>query len=376
MRIPFDQPFVTGKEFEYIQDIIATNHLSGGGPYTKKCQELLATTLGVGTVLLTTSCTHALEMAALLLDVQPGDEVIIPSFTFVSTANAFVLRGARPVFIDIQPDTANLDESLLEALITDRTKAIVPVHYGGIACEMDALMDIANRHGVAVIEDNAHGLYGSYKGRSLGSFGALATLSFHDTKNFSCGEGGALLINDPRFAERAEILSEKGTDRGRFYRGEVDKYSWVDIGSSYLPSELLAAYLYAQLESRQDIQSRRRHLWNRYREGLSHWAEANGVGLPSVPPECQQAYHMFYLLLPDLKRRQAFIAHLREHDVVSVFHYVPLHTSRFGRGFCDAETNCPVTEDISDRLVRLPFFNGLTKESQDRVIEAALSFAC
>ena len=374
-RIPFNRPYATGKEFEYIQDSIDMMHLSGGGPYTKKCQELFQRVLGVDSVLLTTSCTHALEMAAILLNIQPGDEVILPSFAFVSTVNAFVLRGAKPVFIDIRPDTLNMDESLLEALITPRTKAIVLVHYAGVGCEMDAIMDIAGQHGIPVVEDNAHGLFGSYREQFLGTFGCLAALSFHETKNLTCGEGGALIVNDTQFAERADIIREKGTNRTRFFRGEVDKYTWVDVGSSYLPSEVLAAYLYAQIEARDDIQRRRGRIWNNYKQNLQGWAELNGVTLPSVPDHCQQAYHMFYMLLPNTEKRQALIAHLRARDIISVFHFVPLHLSTMGRRFDGKEGDCPRTEHVSSRLLRLPFFNDLTEEDQDRVVQAIHDWA-
>jgi dTDP-4-amino-4,6-dideoxygalactose transaminase len=325
-------------------------------------------------VLLTTSCTHALEMAALLLDIQPGDEVIIPSFTFVSTVNAFVLRGARPVFIDIRSDTLDLDEAQLERLITPRTRAVVPVHYAGIGCEMDAILEIAGRHGIQVVEDNAHGLFGRYRGKLLGTFGSLATQSFHETKNFTCGEGGALVINDPALVERAEIIREKGTNRSRFFRGLVDKYSWVDIGSSYLPSDILAAFLYAQLEAREQIQARRRQIWERYHSELVEWASENSVRLPIVPEHCEQSYHMFYLLLPSLQIRQALIEHLKRSGILSVFHYLPLHLSDMGLRFGGKAGDCPVTEKVSDRLLRLPFFNDMTGSEQASVITTIKSF--
>jgi dTDP-4-amino-4,6-dideoxygalactose transaminase len=369
-KIPFNRPCLVGNELEYIADVIQTGHASGDGAYTKKCQLLLEQALGVPRVLLTTSCTHALEMAALLLDIRLGDEVIVPSFTFVSTVNAFVLRGAQPIFIDIRPDTLNLDETQLERLITPRTKAIVPVHYGGVGCELDAIMKIAERHDIAVVEDNAHGLFGKYKGKYLGTFGCLATQSFHETKNFTCGEGGALLINDLQYIERAEIIREKGTNRSRFFRGEVDKYTWVDIGSSYLPSDILAAFLYAQLEAREQIQVKRRRIWEYYYEHLQDWAWEHGVRLPIVPADCEQSYHLFYLLMPDLKARTRLISHLKERGILSVFHYLPLHLSLIGERFGGKPGDCPVTEDISDRLVRLPFYNDLTREDQDKVIEA------
>lgn len=372
--IPFNRPFFAGREFDLIREAIADWHLSGDGAFTRKCHALLESELGVSKALLTTSCTHALEMAALLLNIQPGDEVIIPSFTFVSVANAFVLRGARPVFIDIRPDTLNLDETLLESLITPRTKAILVVHYAGVGCEMDAIMEIAERHHIPVVEDNAHGLFGRYQGKYLGTFGCLATQSFHETKNFTCGEGGALLINDLRYIERAEIIREKGTNRSRFFRGQVDKYTWVDIGSSYLPSEILAAFLYAQLETRETIQAKRKRIWEYYEEHLKNWARDRGVQIPFVPTHCEQPYHMFYLLLPSLEKRQAMIAHLNAQNVNSVFHYLPLHLSIMGRRFGGNEGDCPVTTDVSDRLLRLPFYNDLTESDQARVVSAITNF--
>jgi dTDP-4-amino-4,6-dideoxygalactose transaminase len=375
-HIPFNRPSLVGREFEYMQEAIANSHISGDGPFTKRCHALLQEALGVPSVLLTTSCTHALEMAALLLGTQPGDEVIVPSFTFVTTANAFALRGAKPVFADIRPDTLNIDEAKLEQLITSRTRAILVVHYAGVGCEMDDICQIAERHGVAIVEDNAHGLFGRYKGRHLGTFGSLASLSFHETKNFTCGEGGALLINDPQYVERAEMIREKGTDRSRFFRGQVDKYTWVDLGSSYLPSDILAAFLYAQLEARGQIQSQRQRVWEYYYDNLQDWAEDNGVQLPTVPDYCEQPYHLFYLLLPSLEERQAFLAHLRTNDVASVFHYLPLHLSKMGRRFGGKVGDCPVTEEVSDRLARLPFHNNVTEEDQERVVSLVKQFRC
>ena len=370
LHIPFNRPFFSGREFEFIQQAIANSQISGDGIFTRKCHALLENALGVSKVLLTTSCTHALEMAALLLDIKPGDEVIIPSFTFVSVVNAFVLRGARPVFIDIRADTLNLDEAQLERLITPRTKAIVVVHYAGVGCDMDTIMQVAGQHGIPVVEDNAHGLFGKYRGKYLGTFGCLATQSFHETKNFTCGEGGALLINDERYIDRAEIIREKGTDRNRFFRGEVDKYTWLDVGSSYLPSDILAAYLYAQLEARELIQSRRQRIWEYYCGHLESWAGNSGVRLPIVPPQCEQPYHLFYLLLPSIEQRQAMIAHLNARGINSVFHYLPLHLSKMGRQFGGQEGDCPITEDVSDRLVRLPFYCDLTEDEQMRVVNA------
>jgi dTDP-4-amino-4,6-dideoxygalactose transaminase len=374
IRVDFNRPVTVGNEFEYMRQAIANSHISGDGAFTKKCHAFLEGELGVKKALLTTSCTHALEMSALLLEIQPGDEVVIPDFTFVSTVNAFVLRGAKPVFVDVRPDTLNLDEAKLEAAITPRTKAIVPVHYAGVGCEMDAIMEVANRHRLAVVEDNAHGLFGKYKGKFLGTFGALATQSFHETKNFSCGEGGALLINDPALAERAEIIREKGTNRARFFRGQVDKYTWVDIGSSYLPSDMLAAYLFAQFEQREKIQSHRQHVWETYNAALQDWAEKNGVGLPNIPAHAEQAYHMYYLLMPNLDIRQKFIAYLRDQHIYSVFHYLPLHLSDMGRGFGYKAGACPVTEKVSDQLVRLPFHNALTNNDLEQVIDAIMGF--
>jgi dTDP-4-amino-4,6-dideoxygalactose transaminase len=368
LRIPFNRPFFSGREFELIQEAIANWQLSGDGAFTKKCHALLEKELGVPKAMLTTSCTHALEMAALLLDIKPGDEVIVPSFTFPSTANAFVLRGARPVFIDIRPDTLNLDETKLESLISPCTKAIVVVHYAGVGCEMDAILQVAGRNGIPVVEDNAHGLFGRYKGNYLGTLGCLATQSFHETKNFTSGEGGALLINDPRYIERAEIVREKGTNRSRFFRGEVDKYTWVDIGSSYLPSDILAAFLYAQLKAREIIQSKRKRIWNYYQEHLRDWALDYGVRLPSVPSHCEQPFHMFYLLLPSLESRQALISYLNTLEINSVFHYLPLHLSSMGKRLGGKSGDCPITEEISDRLLRLPFYNDLTEADQARVL--------
>ncbi len=367
-RIPFNRPCLTGNEQQYMAQALANGHISGDGPFTRKCHTLLTDAHGCAATLLTTSCTHALEMSALLLDVKPGDEIILPSFTFVSTANAFVLRGARPVFADVRADTLNLDEKQLEALITPRTRAIVPVHYAGVGCEMDAICAIAANHGIAVVEDNAHGLFGRYRGRLLGTFGTLSTLSFHETKNFSCGEGGALIINDPALVERAEIIREKGTNRSRFFRGQVDKYTWVDIGSSYLPSDLLAAYLLAQLESREHVLAARRRVYEYYLEHLAEWAATNGVRLPVIPDACESSYHMFYMLLPSLAHRTTLIAHLREHGIMSVFHYLPLHLSPVGRTFGYTEGDCPVTEDVSDRLLRLPFYNDLTVDELHRIV--------
>ncbi len=372
--IPFNRPAVAGEELRYMREALAAGRISGNGEFSRRCESLLADELGAARVLLTTSCTHALEMAALLLDFQPGDEVVVPSFTFVSTVNAFALRGARPVFADIRPDTLNLDESRLPALIGPRTRAIVPVHYAGVGCDMDAILAAAMPRGIAVVEDNAHGLFGKLGGRPLGSFGCLSALSFHETKNVTCGEGGALVVNDRRFAERAEIVREKGTNRGQFFRGMVDRYTWVDLGSSYLPADLLAAFLLGQLEARERIQAARRRTWERYRRELAGWAAAAGTRLPMVPPGCEHPYHIFYLLLPSLAARQGLIAHLASRGILAVFHYVPLHLSPKGRELAARPADCPVAEEVSDRLVRLPLFHDLTAGEQSRVIEAVTAF--
>ena len=373
-RIPFNKPTFVGHETEYISDSLSSGKISGDGEYSKRCHAYLEETLGIPKALLTTSCTHALEMTALLLDIQPGDEVIVPSFTFVSSINAFALRGAKPVFADIRPDTLNLDERQLPDLITDRTRAIVLVHYAGVACEMDEIMAIARRHGIAVVEDNAHALFSRYKGRYLGTFGELATLSFHETKNFTCGEGGALLVNDESMVERAEIIREKGTNRSRFFRGQVDKYTWVDLGSSYLPSDMLAAYLWAQFECADDIQARRQEIWDFYNNRLTGWATMHKVQLPTVPDHIEQSYHMFYLLLPSLNLRTQLIHHLKRHGILSVFHYQPLHLSAMGIRFGGKIGDCPVTENVADRLLRLPFFYALAPDELEETVSALCSF--
>jgi len=374
INVDFNRPVLLGNEFEYMRQAVENGHISGDGPFTKKCHSFLESELGVPKALLTTSCTHALEMSAILLDIQPGDEVILPDFTFVSTVNAFVLRGAKPVFLDVRPDTLNLDESKLEAAITVRTKAVIPVHYAGVGCEMDSIVEIARRSNIAVVEDNAHGLFGKYKGKYLGTFGTLASQSFHETKNFTSGEGGALLINDPMLVERAEIIREKGTNRARFFRGQVDKYTWVDIGSSYLPSDILAAFLLAQLEQREKVQLHRKQVWEIYEAGLKDWAAKHDVQLPCIPDHCEQPYHMFYMLLPTLELRQNLISYLREHGVYSVFHYLPLHLSDMGQKFGGKLGDCPVTERISDQLIRLPFHNALTSGEQEQVIDLIHEF--
>jgi dTDP-4-amino-4,6-dideoxygalactose transaminase len=373
-RIPFNRPALAGNELGYIRESVESGRISGDGVFTEKCRRLLEEMLGGPHVLLTTSCTTALELAALLLDLGPGDEVIMPSFTFVSTANAVVLRGARPVFVDIRPDTLNLDERLLEPLVTPRTRAIMPIHYAGVGCEMDAILAVARRHGLHVVEDNAQGLFGEYRGRALGTFGGLAALSFHETKNISCGEGGALVINDASHAERAEILREKGTNRSRMFRGLVDKYTWVDVGSSALPSDILAAFLYGQLERRAEIQATRRRIWERYARELPGWAAALGIGLPVVPDHCRQPYHLFYLVTASLDQRTRLIAHLKRRGILAVFHYLPLHVSDMGQRLGGKPGDCPVTEDLSDRVLRLPFYNSLSEAEQDYVVESLHAF--
>jgi dTDP-4-amino-4,6-dideoxygalactose transaminase len=373
--IPFNRASVEGRELEYVRQAIDNGHISGDGAFTRRAHAMLQAIFGGDTrVLLTTSCTDALEMAAILLDLQPGDEVIVPAFTFVSGVNAFVLRGAVPRFADVRPDTLNVDERQIEALITPRTKAIAPVHYAGVGCEMEAIVDVARRHGVDVVEDNAHGLFGKYRGRALGTFGRMATQSFHETKNINCGEGGALVLNDPALVERAEVVREKGTNRSRFFRGQVDKYTWVDIGSSYLPSDMLAAFLVGQLEQAETIQAKRRRVWERYARALPAWCAEHGARMPVVPEHCEQPYHMFYLLMPSLDARQSLIAHLREQGIYAVFHYLPLNASEMGQRLGARAGDCPVAESASERLVRLPFFNGLSEDDQDRVIEAIFAW--
>ena len=368
--IPFNKPFMTGRELEYIAQAHTQGHLSGDGAFTKRCHAWLEQATGCHKALLTHSCTAALEMMALLLDLQPGDEVIMPSFTFVSTANAFALRGAVPVFVDIRPDTLNIDERLIEAAITPRTRAICVVHYAGVACEMDTIMALARERGLRVVEDAAQGILSTHKGRPLGGIGDFGAFSFHETKNVISGEGGALLINDPAFVERAEILREKGTDRSRFFRGQVDKYTWVDVGSSYLPGELTAAFLAAQLEEAETITRRRLAIWSRYHAWAQRFEEHGLVRRPIIPEHCVHNGHMYYMLLSSLERRTAFIAHLKASGVGAVFHYVPLHTSPAGQRLGRCSGNLSVTEDVAARLVRMPLWVGL-EEHLDRVLASA-----
>jgi len=371
-QVAFNRPYITGTETTYIADAMRRGHVSGDGHYTTRAAELLRPIVGGSNVLLTTSCTHALEMAALLIDLEPGDEIIMPSFTFVSSANAFALRGARPVFVDIRDDTCNIDEKLIEQAITARTRAVVVVHYAGVACEMDEILAVASRYGLDVIEDNAHGLGGTYRDRPLGSFGSLSTLSFHETKNVHCGEGGALVVVDPTLFERAEIIREKGTDRSRFFRKQVDKYSWVDVGSSYLPSDILAAFLTAQLEMFGSIQAARMKIWQRYAQSLGGWAELSGFRLPDPPSHTQHPAHLFWLLAPDLSTRSRFIAHMDSNGVKVLFHYVPLHSSTYGSQL--GATELPITDSVSNRLIRLPLFAGLQDDEVDHIIESIFTF--
>ena len=371
--IPFNKQHIFGPELDYVRDAFDQGKVSGDGKYTGLCKSFLEERLQVRHALLTTSGTHALEMAALLADIGPGDEVIMPSYTFVSTANAFVLRGAKPVFCDIREDNLNMDESLIERLVTERTKAVCPVHYAGVACDMDVIMDVADRHGLVVIEDAAQSIGAEYKGRPLGSIGHMSALSFHETKNVSCGEGGALLLRDDQHRDRAEILREKGTNRSQFFRGEIDKYTWVDVGSSYLPSDINAAFLWAQLERLDEISERRKEISGRYRKGLQGLADDGAVRLPVMNDFAKPNCHMFYLLANSLDARSELISHMNQRGVMAVFHYVPLHCSPFyRRSFGDCEL--PVTEELSDRLVRLPLYFSLDDADVDRVVEAVRDF--
>lgn len=374
-KIVFNRSSVVGDEIRFITEAIQNGDISGNGYFTKLTERLLEEQIGSGSkVLLTTSCTHALEMAAILLDLKPGDEIIVPSYTFVSTALAFLMHGADIVFSDIREDTLNIDERKLESLITEKTRAIVVVHYAGVGCEMDEIMEIAQKHDLSVIEDNAHGLYGSYKGKPLGSIGHIATQSFHGTKNISCGEGGAIIINDPQYIERAEILRDKGTDRANFFRGQTDKYTWVDKGSSYVMSDILAAYLYAQVLLSEQIQAKRSEIWYFYNRKLSNWANENNVRMPVIPANCDQAYHMYYLIFPNLQARSDFISYMSAHDISAVFHYVPLHTSDFGKKLHKPGNPLPNTEIYSDRLVRLPLFYDLNDSEMERVVSVIMEY--
>lgn len=374
IRIPFNKPFVFGPELDYVAQAVANQHASGDGPFTRRAQALLQDRFGAGQVLLTTSCTSALEMAAMLCNLRAGDEVILPSFTFVSTANAVVLRNARPVFVDIRPDTLNIDERLIEAAITPRTRAIMPVHYAGVACEMDPIMGIARRHGLMVIEDAAQGVFARHRDQWLGTIGHIGCYSFHETKNFSCGEGGALVTNDPSLRERAEILREKGTNRSQFLRGQVDKYTWTDMGSSYVPSDMLAAYLLGQLEHMDEITARRARIFHQYASALRPLEERGLLRLPVVPQHCTTNFHMFYILTAGVEERQALIAHLKRAGILAVFHYVPLHSSPFARGALGNPASLPVTDSASARLLRLPMYYDLTEAEVAEVAAAVLDF--
>lgn len=371
--IPFNRPFLTGREAENLETALSNRKLSGDGPFTKQCSEWLEQSTGTARALLTHSCTAALEMAAILCDVGPGDEVIMPSYTFVSTANAFVLRGATPVFVDVRPDTLNIDETLIEAAITPKTKAIAVVHYAGVACEMDTIMAIARAHDLMVVEDAAQGISATYKGKALGTIGDVGCLSFHETKNVIAGEGGALLVNNPALVERAEIIREKGTDRSRFIRGQIDKYTWQDAGSSYLPSELIAAFLLPQLQDSESINRSRLAIWNRYRDGLTPLADAGHVGIAVIPDGLEHNAHMFYLIAKSIDERAALIAHLRDNDISALFHYIPLHSAPAGERFGRVSGSMAVTDDLAARLVRLPLFPELG-DDQQVVIDAVTAF--
>ena len=368
MKIPFNISYLTGKELEYMQKSLESRNMVGNGVFTKKCESLMEKTFEAKKVLLTGSCTDALEMASLLANLGTDDEVIVPSFTFVSTANAFILRGAKPVFIDIREDTLNMDETTIKEKITDRTKAIFPVHYAGVSCDMDAIMDIANRYNLCVVEDAAQGVYAKYKGRYLGAIGHLGTYSFHGTKNYTCGEGGALVINDENLIERAEVLREKGTNRSKFLRGEIDKYTWVDIGSSFLLSDVLAAFLYAQLENLDEINKKRKAIFDFYYENLKELEDKGKLRLPIIPDECETNYHLFYILLPSEEKRNFLMDELKSVGIQAVFHYVPLHNSPMGMKFGYKDGDLPITESISGRLLRLPFYADLGLEEQKFIV--------
>jgi dTDP-4-amino-4,6-dideoxygalactose transaminase len=373
-RIPFNQPFIAGKELFYIAQAVTLGNIAGDGHFTQQCSRLLQERFGIHQVLMVPSCTAALELAAMLCGLGPGDEVILPSYTFVSTANAFVRLGARPVFVDIRPDTLNIDERLIEQAITPRTRAIFPVHYAGVGCEMDLIMTLAEKYNLRVVEDAAQGVNAFYNGRALGSIGQLGTYSFHETKNFICGEGGALCLNSPDLVERAEILRDKGTNRKQFFRGQVDKYTWVDVGGSYVPSELCCAFLYAQLEMMDVISQKRREIYQRYRQLLKPLEGKGLFQLPRTPEDCDSNYHLQYILLPDAATRDALLGHLNGHDIAAVFHYVPLHSSPMGQKFGYREGDLPVTEDLSRRLLRLPFYYEIGDQDQTEVVGRIADF--
>ena len=370
-KIRFNVPPFTGREYEYVRQAVENQKICGDGEFTKKASHWFEEKTGTAKCLMTTSCTHATELAAILADIKPGDEIIMPSYTFVSTANAFVLRGGVPVFVDIRPDTMNIDEKQIEAAITEKTKAIVPVHYAGVACEMDTIMDIAKRHNLLVIEDAAQGVMASYKGKALGSIGDYGCYSFHETKNYSMGEGGAILIREQQFIERAEIIREKGTDRSKFYRGEVDKYSWCDVGSSYLPSDLNAAYLWAQLEIADQINNKRLSIWKQYDEELR---ELKYIDTPYIPEGCEHNAHMYYIKVGDIEERSKLIQYLAEHDIKAVFHYVPLHSSQAGRKYGRFSGEDVYTTKESEKLLRLPLYYSLQSEQVEYIIQTLKSF--
>lgn len=373
-RIPFNKPFIAGKELFYIAQAVTLGNIAGDGYFTKRCCQLFEERFGLLKTLMTPSCTASLEMAAMLCDLEPGDEVILPSFTFVSTANAFVRLGAKPIFVDIRPDTLNIDENLIEAAITPRTKAIFPVHYAGVSCEMDRIMEIAARHNLLVVEDAAQGVNAFYKNRALGGIGHLGTYSFHETKNYICGEGGALCINTSSMISRAEIIRDKGTNRSQFFRGEIDKYTWVDVGSSYVPSEICSAFLYAQLELLDTISDRRRSIYDFYYSRLKPLEEQLLLRLPIVPKECISNYHIFYILLPDMETRDALLGHLKRNGIMGIFHYIPLHSSPMGKKSGYQQGSLPFTDDLSGRLLRLPLYFELTEQDQQRVVESVHDF--
>lgn len=372
--IPFNKPAIVGRELELMDRAVRSGKISGNGEFSKKLQKWMEEQFGIGKVFLTTSCTDALEMAAMLLGISPGDEVIVPSFGFVSTANAFVSRGAVPVFVDIRKDTLNIDETLIEQAITSRTKAIVPIHYSGVAAQMDSIEQVAKKHRIAVVEDAAQGVGATFKGKHLGSLSGLAAYSFHETKNIHCGEGGALCVNDPALVDRAEIIWEKGTNRSKFFRGEIDKYTWVDIGSSFLMSDLLAAYLFSQFEKLEQITTNRKRLYKRYEDAFSTLENRGLAGLPQIPRDCESNAHIFYLILDSQKNQKEMIAHLRAKQIHAVFHYLPLHQSPMGKQFGGLKASCPNSIDLSSRLVRLPLYHELGNNDQDCVIESVLSF--
>jgi dTDP-4-amino-4,6-dideoxygalactose transaminase len=373
-KIPFNKPFITGKEIEYIASAISNRTIAADGFFTQGCARLLEDRFAIPRVLMTPSCTSALELAAMLCDLKPGDEVIMPSFTFVSTANAVVRAGAKPVFVDIRPDTLNIDEALIEKSVTANTKAIFPVHYAGVSCEMDRIMEIAENHKLLVVEDAAQGVNAFYNTRPLGSIGHFGAYSFHDTKNYVSGEGGALCINSPEFITRAEIIREKGTNRSQFFRGEVDKYSWVDVGSSYIPAEIVCAFLLAQLEAMDEITARRRNVYQCYLENLASLEEREWLSIPRPPGGCESNYHMFYVLFGDGKTRDDVMAHLKRKGISAVFHYIPLHSSIMGKKFGYSEGDLPITEDLSARLLRLPFYADITREDQLSVVRCLSEF--